>query len=79
MWEGGKFVWVYLRWWGDVVGGLALIAIAFGDERALCSAVGSMLRRACPCVRCVVVSKTSASGAIKIVGRCRRSFGRHLQ
>lgn len=58
--------------------GVSLIAMAFGDCQALHSAVRSILSRACPSVRCVVMSNYSRSGAVSVVGRCRPLFRNQL-
>lgn len=49
---------------------VSVIAISCGTILAVRRAVLSIVGRACPGIRCVVVSKKDASKAISVVGGC---------
>lgn len=56
---------------GDVgVVGISVVASYCGQRTAVHKTVRDILRRSCPSVRCVIISKTSGSGSLTIVGRC---------
>lgn len=52
--------------------GFSVVAMACGTKRILRSAVRDIVSRACQRMRCVVISKTSGSGARAVVGGCHR-------
>lgn len=50
--------------------GFSIVAIACGTRGMLRSAIRDMVSRACRRMRCVVVSNTSGSKALRVIGQC---------